>query len=462
MSVSPAPPPLPPVYAAAGPGPLAPAALDRWWRLFRDPTLDALEAEAMASSLDARTAAARLVEARATRNAATLQTLPTGALGANASRQKTTDVGGSASDLSSVGGITDQVNATFNVSWEVDLFGRLRLARRIAAADAAEARFSVEGIWASLAADVADAYFQLQGVQIQRADAAETLRIDEALLDVARRKAAAGAGPPDDVQRLAGQAALARAQLETLAAQYETGRRTLLILVGRDLRDTAGLDVRGDPPPVPPAPEALPAELLARRPDVREAEFRLRAELGSARLAHLAVFPTLTLLPGLGLSSIAQPGVSFIPPSTLVTSQQTTTTGFWNFGAGLTVPTLDIPRLLQQARAEDARARQAAIAYQRVVRTAYGEAQNALVALAADRQATATLEAGEGQALAAYRASKRRYDEGLVDLTTTLGAEQDWRAIRRALTTQRVETLRRSVATYKALGGGWPSAGEEG
>ena len=206
----------------------------------------------------------------------------------------------------------------------------------------------------------------------------------------------------------------------------------------------------------------LPAELLSRRPDIREAEFRLRSELGVARLAHLAVFPTITLLPGLGLSSTATPGVSYIPPSTLISTQQTTTSGFWSLAAGITAPTLDIPRLLQQARAEDARSRQAAIAYEKTVRTAFGEAQNALTDFGAGVRATALLVGGEASSARAYDGARRRYAQGLGDLTAMLSAEQSWRSIHSALTAERIDTLRRAVRTYKALGGGWVHDGAEG
>ena len=195
---------------------------------------------------------------------------------------------------------------------------------------------------------------------------------------------------------------------------------------------------------------------------MREAQARLRSAIGTARLRHLAVFPTITLLPGLGLSRVAQPGVSFVPPSTITQTTQVYNQGFSNLAAGITVPTLDIPKLLYQAKAEDARARQTAIAYERTAQTAYGEAQHALTDLAAGEAAQATLQDGEARAARAFAASRRRNDGGLDDLTAVLSAEQSWRAVRSALTVERVQTLRRAVQTYKALGGGWSPAGAGG
>ncbi len=457
-----APPPAPALPAAYGGevrgAPLPPATLDRWWQQFEDPVLNALEDEALRFSPDALTAMARTLEARSTRAAQRAATFPSGSITGTASREKAYDIGAPANDLNPTSGITDTAAGNFNVSWELDLFGRLATARRLADADAAEARFNVEGIRASLAASVADAYFQVRGLAIQLDDARQTARIETDLLAVARRRADAGASPPDDVDRAAGEVARAQARIADLAAQRDAARRQMLILAGRDLRALEDPMADADLPAVPAAPAAMPSDLLIRRPDVREAEYRLRAELGTARLAHLAVFPTLTLLPGLGLSSTASPGVSYIPPSTLVTTQQVTTTGFWTLGAGISAPTLDIPKLLHQARAEDARAREAAIAYQSIVRTAFGEARDGLDTLAAGERATALLADGEARARRAYEATRRRYAQGLDDLTATLSAEMTWRGIRSALTAERVDTLRRVVRTYKALGGGWAFA----
>jgi NodT family efflux transporter outer membrane factor (OMF) lipoprotein len=438
---------------------LSPAALDSWWLLFQDPTLNDLEAEAFNHSPDIRTVAARIQEARATRAAQIAQTLPAGGLNATASHQRSYAVGGNGSDISAFAGVTDTVSANSNVSWEIDLFGRLAAQRRVARATSEEARFNTEGARATLAADVADAYFQARGFAIQLSDAEETTRIQRDLFNVASKRAAAGAGPDDEVDRVAGQLAQAESHAADLKAKLEDERRLLLILVGRNLTDLANLSLEASEPQIPTAPQTLPSALLARRPDVRESEYRLRAELGTATLAHRAIFPTLTILPGLGFSSTASPGVSYIPPSTLVTSQQIFTTGFWSLAGGLSVPVLDIPKLLDQAHAEDARARQAAIAYEKTVRTAFGEAQNALTDLAAGEKATKLLSAGEGRAHVAYDGSRRRYAEGLDDLTATLTAEQAWRQIRSDLTAERVLTLRRAVDTYKALGGGWDAAG---
>jgi NodT family efflux transporter outer membrane factor (OMF) lipoprotein len=456
-----APPPrLPVAYDASSLGPaLAPATLDRWWLLFQDPVLNALEDEAFAAAPDALTAEARIVEARATRNSQIAQTLPTGQISAKASQEREHNLGGGQNALFPIGGVFESETANLEPSWEIDLFGRLAEARKVAKADLAATRFNIEGSRASLAASVADDYFQATGLAIQIDDARETLRIETGLERVAQEKADLGLGAASDADRVAADVAQAQAQLEDFESQFHAARRALLVLIGRGGAPVESIPVKAEVADAPPPPQALPSELLARRPDVREAEARLRAEAGTAKLRHLAIFPTFTFLPQLGLSRTVQPSVGFNPATnTLFPIQQTTTLGFWTWGGGVTIPLLDIPRLLFDAKAEDARTREAAIVYEKTVQTAFGEAENALVNLAAGKRAAAVLSDGEVRAHRASEAAKTRYAMGLDDLTTALSAEQAWRTTHSALTSERVQAVRRAVAAYKALGGGWAYA----
>ncbi|MEP6966709.1 MAG: TolC family protein [Pseudomonadota bacterium] len=450
---------LPAAYEAPGAGAVLSAAqLDRWWLLFGDPRLDALEDEAFRRAPDARTAEARVLEAKAVRDSQVAQTLPTGAIAANATRQHAYNLGGNSTALFPIGGVTETETANFDVSWELDLFGRLAQARRIAKADLAAARFNIEGARASLAASVADNYFTASGLAIQIDDARETERIQARLEVIAQKKAQVGLGAAADADRVAGDLAQTRAQLEDLDAQLHAARRQLLILVGDGGAPTASLAIPAPAADSPAIPAAIPGDLLTRRPDVREAEAHLRSQAGTAKLRHLAIFPTFTLLPGLGASRTVQPSVSFIPPDRIIPDRQTTSLGFWSIGVGVNVPVLDIPRLLYDAKAEDARTEQAVIAYEKTVQTAYGDAENALVNLAAGKRAVAVLTEGERRARRASDAAQRLFAMGLGDVTAALSAEEAWRASRSALTGERVQALRRSVQTYKALGGGWAFA----
>ena len=434
--------------------------LDKWWLLFDDPQLNALEDDAFRLSPDARTATARLMEARATRTSQIAQTLPQTEATGNANSKQVHDLDGGSNNLIPVGGKTISETLNFNVSWEIDLFGRLAEARKVANADLAATRFNVEGSRAALAANVADTYFQTRGLAIQLADARETVRIQQQLQDVATRKAKVGLGAASDADRVAGDLAQAISNAESLEAELHANQRTLLILVGRGIDPVSAVTPTTEPGAVPTTPAAIPGDLLQRRPDIREAEARVRSAAGRDKIAHKALFPTFTFQPSAGLSHIVAPGVTFNPNATnplqaLMPAQQTTNTSFWAYGVGVSQPVLDVPRLLADMKTQDARTEQAVIAYEKAVQTAFGEAESALVRLDADNRRVAVLKDGEARAHRAYDAARTRYTQGLDDLQTALSAEQSWRSTRSALTAEQVQALRRTVQTYKALGGGW-------
>jgi NodT family efflux transporter outer membrane factor (OMF) lipoprotein len=423
----------------------APATLDRWWILYGDPELQRLVERALVNAPDAKTANARLVEARAQRNANLRLAYPTGSLNGNASDTYNRVIAGDLLNFPgfSNSGSSQSYGLAFDVSWEVDLFGRVRQGRRLVESDYAANRFNIEGTRASLAASVADSLFAARGLAIQLADAQETARIRGELNSIASRRAERGLSPRSDVERTASDLAQAQAQATQAQADLQAARRQLLLLVGDGVAPLATLPIEAAPPGTPPAPPAtVPGELLQRRPDVREAEMRLAAAISQYKIDQLELFPKFTLKPGIGITRSDQPSFS-------------STTARWTLGAGMSVPVLDRPRLKQLAKVSGARAEEAVIAYEKTVQTAYAEAENALVLLASDDNRVAILAAGEAQARSAYLAARTRYDAGLEDLNTTLSTEQAWRAARTALTAAQVQALRRSVQTFKALGGGW-------
>ncbi|PXA79402.1 transporter, partial [Caulobacter sp. D4A] len=180
---------------------------------------------------------------------------------------------------------------------------------------------------------------------------------------------------------------------------------------------------------------------------------------GNLKVNQLALFPTFTLTPGLGWAKSVSPAVDysslFSGGSAQTNGTTSSTTGSWTLGGGVTIPLLNIPQLLADIDAQDARTEQAAVAYEKAVQTAYGEAENAMAQLAADNRRVALLKAGEARAASAYAASRKGYGLGLVDQTTNLQNEQTWRSARSALTGAQTQALQRAVQTYKALGGGW-------
>ncbi len=438
---------LPAAYEApASAAPSGAVALDRWWLAFNDAELTGLIDQALKNNPDARSATARLREARATREESIEKYLPQGDASGSSRRTKTKQLAGTVVNFPgfSSSGVSKADAASFNVSWEVDVFGRFFATQKAARGDLAAARFNFEGARASLAASVADAYFQARGLAIQLEDARETARIERSLFDTASKRAELGLAARLDADRVAGDLAQADAQAAGLEGQLQAQRRTLLILSGRIVEPTANIAVEPSVDRLPPLPAAIPSDLLKRRPDVREAEARVAAATGRSELDILAFLPTLSFTPGLGWQKSSQPGFS--------TTAQTYVTG-----GALTLPILSIPRLISEMRAQNARTEQAVIAYEKTVQTAFAESESAMVQLEADRKRVALLGDGYARAQRGYNSAKLGYDRGLTDLQTTLGAEQSFRATRSQLTAAQVQALRRTVQAYKALGGGWPA-----
>ena len=441
---------LPVAYESQPTPASADVSIDHWWSLYNDPQLQSLVVEALHNAPDARSALSRLEQAKAVRYSALSAFWPQGGVQGQYDRTGTTVIKGHAPitipgfgtiSLSNAG-VLDSYGGNFNVSWELDLFGRAAAERKKANADMSAARFDFEASRTSLEANVADQLFQARGLAIQLEDAKEESTIERQLLDVATKKAKFGFGASSDADEAASQLAQSEAQVADLTTQLHAARRTLLVLIGHGADPVDSLPTPADVGTAPAIPVSVPAQLLARRPDVREAAMQITSAKGAYRLDQLALFPKFTLTPGVGLTSATELGSA-------------TTSDSWTLGGAVSQPVLDIPRLLAQIKVQGAQATQAVIAYEKAVQTAYGESDNALVQLGSDEERVRLLKTGEAEGLSAYNASKKRYQAGIDDLTTVLTAERTWRSARTALTSAEVQSLRRSVQAFKALGGGW-------
>ncbi|MEW5688057.1 MAG: TolC family protein [Pseudomonadota bacterium] len=437
---------LPAAFEAPAGAPAGALALDTWWTAYDDPELTTLIEQALARNPDIRTARSRIDEVRAQRSSAILQYLPQGDANGSGRRTTTEQISGTTANIPgfSTDGTNKQYAANLNVSWEIDPWGRAFAAYRAADAEVDRVRFAYEVTRAQLAADTADAWFSAKGLAIQLADARETARIQRDLYNVAARRGELGLAATSEADRVAGDLAQADAQVEALEAQLQIQKRAILVLTGRIVEPTANINATPSVGAAPAVPASLPSELLQRRPDVRQAQAAVRSAAGQQRLAQLAFFPTFTFSPGIGWSKIIQPGFS-------------SETQNWSIGGSVLQPVLSIPRLMQDLKVQNARAEQAVIAYEKTVQTAFQETEGALVNLDADRRRVALLADGEVRARKAYEAAREGYARGLTDLSSTLSAEQAWRAVRTQLTSAQVQALRRSVLAMKAIGGGWPA-----
>ena len=437
---------LPAAFEAPTSAPAGALALDTWWTAFGDADLTKLVEQALAHNPDVRTARSRLTEVRAQSASSLLRYLPQGDATVSKKRTETDQLSGTQVSIPgfSTSGVSEQATANFNVSWEVDSVVRGVLAYGAATAEGDRARFGYEAARAAIAAQTADSWFQAKGLAIQLADARETARIVQSLYDLATRRAQIGLASASEPDRVAGDLAQAQAQVAALEALLQVQKRAILVLTGRTVEPTANLEATPAVGEIPIVPSTLPSDLMTRRPDIRQAQAALRSAVRQQRLAVASFFPTFLLTPGIGWQKIDQPGFS-------------SETQNWSIGGSITQPVLSIPRLIADLKVQNARTEQAVTAYEKTVQTAFQETEGALVNLDADRRRVALLTDGEARAQRAADAARTGYGRGLTDLTTTLSAEQSWRAVRAQLTASQVQALRRTVQAYKALGGGWPA-----
>ena len=460
---------LPQAYEAkAAPSPVAAANLDQWWRLYDDAQLSGLVEQALASSPDAKDAAAKLEQARAIRSAALDSYNPQGQAAASITHQQLglleseqdfakslgssallgeglgtgAGIGGGSSSLGlTTLGASQTSQAGFQVTWEADLFDRRGSARKSANADLRAAEFNAAATRWSLSAEVANNLFQARGLALQLAEADATLSDEQQLLDVAKAKVEHGLSPGSDQAQTESNYLAAKAQQESLSAQLEAARRSLLVLIGKGAAPLSSLEVQSTLGAPPPVPAALPGELLVRRPDVQVAHEQVLSASGKLSLDQKALLPTIQLQPGVGLLQETASAASRL--------------SFWSIGANAAQPVLDIPRLLSQIRVQKAVGEQAVIAYEKAVQTAYGDAENAFTYYASDTRRLDMLKGAEAAADRAYQAKLTGYRRGLNDLTQTLTAEASWREARVNRAQAETTLMQRSVQVFKALGGGW-------
>lgn len=432
---------LPAAWAASAPAPFTDG---RWWRIYGEPALDQLVEQAFAANTDLAVAVARVDEARALVREADASFYPQ--VDANLSRNRS--LSSAATGLLPPGTPRERNNyrATLDVSYEIDLFGRLRGSADAARADLAASEAARDGVRLALAAQVASAYFALQALDSRRDIVRRTLGLREESLQLERKRQSAGLASDFDLRQIEAEVASARAQLPLIERERGVQEAALLVLTGRSPRDVFEASLPGMEPrePVltaPAVPAGLPSELLLRRPDLVEAEQRLVAANARIAVARAAAFPSISLTGFLGSESSALSSL-FSGPA-----------GVWQLAISLAQPIFAGGRLEARTEAAQARERQALAQYQGAIRNAFREVRDALAAQARARESFEA-ESERVSALAeAARLARLRHEHGLSGRLELLDAERNLLAAR----TGRIEAARAHRAAiadlFRALGG---------
>ncbi|HEX2197629.1 MAG TPA: efflux transporter outer membrane subunit [Burkholderiales bacterium] len=416
----------------------------QWWRIYQDAELEKIVHQALADNADLAIAAARVDEARGILGEARSFRLPTLDAQGSASRQQI-----STRTAVAPPGIPREYSSyrgTLNLSYEVDLFGRLRSGVDAARAELQASEAARHAVRLALAAEVAKSYFALRSFEEQALLTRETLKLREDSLRLQRRRRQAGVIGDYELRQLEAEAAAARAQLPGLEQAREREEAALLVLLGRTPREVFEASVKTKPigdeqPGAPVLPSGMPSELLLRRPDLVEAERRLAAANARVAVARAEIFPSIALTAALGSESASLSNL-FSGGSAL-----------WTVAAVVTQPIFSGGRTEARTEAALARERAALAQYQQAVRVAFSEVRSALVAQTRSRE-TYEAESERAQALTeTLRLARLRYANGIASQLEVLDAERGLLAARIA----RIEALRAHRAAvadlFRALGG---------
>ncbi len=416
---------LPAQWTAAGAG--AGPVTNNWIVTFRDDQLLAAVVEAIAYNADLRVAAARVEQAQLYAKLAGAKLYPSVDFLARGGGEMSGDNSG-------------LQGAALTVTWEVDLWGRVRYGRAAAAADAASAGADFEYARQSIAALVAKSWFLTTEAALQANVARETIRDGDELVRLAQTRSQVGVGSDEDVFVARGTVGSYRDSLRQVEQAREQAIRALELLLGR--YPAAAASVRAELPGQPEAvPAGLPSELLERRPDVVAAERRIAAAFNRVGEAKAARLPAIALTTG--VNSIS---------SELFVLQDRENPA-WNFGANLLAPVFRGGALRTQVEIRTAEQKQAIAAYAVVGLRAFGEVENALAAEIAAREREQIL----GQTLSDFQRAleivQTQYRVGTTDLRFVTQRQLALNAAQAALIRVQAEQRVQRVNLHLALGG---------
>ncbi|MGB6240996.1 MAG: efflux transporter outer membrane subunit [Castellaniella sp.] len=417
----------------------------RWWAIFKDPALDALQTQAMQANQDLQAAAARVKQARALLGRARADRLPELTTGLAANRQRTSEAIQGAADP---GGTATLWRAQTGLAYEVDLFGRVASEVDAASADAQRAQALYQSVLLALQADVAQSYFLIRQLDGETLLYEHTIALRRMSLDLVETRYREGDISELDVARARSELATARAQALGIDRQRAAAEHGLALLLGRPPAD---FSLSRQPlARIPVAiPAGLPSSLLERRPDIAAAERALAAANARVGAAKAALFPQLTLTGAFGFESSELDELLRWSSRSFLLGPLV--------GTALSLPIFDGGR--RQAGVDRARARyeEDVALYRQSVLKAFGEVEDGLSSLRLLGEQGEVQDSAVASAARAAELSKAQYEAGSVSYLEVIDADRNVLQRKRAVVQLDGLRAHEAVQLIRALGGGWDS-----
>lgn len=410
------------------------AAFDQaaYWQALGDPMLTELVEAALANNLDIAQSASRLAQARE------------GLVQANASFLPSLNASGSGTRAIGTGASSDVVtNIGLNASWELDLFGRIGKAANAASYDYASAGYALDDLRRLIAGQVAQQVISARSTAQQLAIARDTLKVQDENLQIARWRLQAGLVSSLDVEQARSQRAQTAASIPLLESSLAATSHSISTLIGEPPGRVLGLLSPAVAMPTPPALGGLaaPADLLRRRPDIRQAESQLLADTARVGVARAQLYPLLTLSGNIGTSDAGPQSLFDIFTGSIIGS--------------ISQLLFDGGRTTSRIRAAEAVTDGSLANWQKSILSGLEEVEGAIVSRkSADARLGELTEALDAASNAAILA-RSQYQAGLTDFQTLLTAESSLLSARNSLVAAQADRASAFVQLTQALGGGW-------
>jgi multidrug efflux system outer membrane protein len=411
-----------------------------WWEQFNDPTLNDLIRTALQENRDLRIATARVEEYYGRYGATRADLFPQVGYGGSAGKVQLTEKGPYA--FSGTGSQFSSYQANFTASWEIDIWGKLRRATEAAKADLAAAEDVRSGVILSLVTSVATAYIDLRSLDEQLEIARQTVKLREESVRLFDLRFKGGNISEMELSQVRSEYYVALASIPDLEKRVRQQENLINFLLGRNPGPINRGKALGEIT-LPVVPAGLPSDILARRPDIRQAEQQLIAANARIGVAKGQYFPSISLTGLFGSASTDLSDLFTGPAKT------------WSFAGSLAGPIFTAGRIKGDVKAATSIQQQALFFYERAIQNGFREFEDALI----DQDRTRLqLDAQKMQveALATYaRLARIRYENGYTSYIEVLDAERSLFSGQLTYAQTQDVLLRSLVNLYKASGGGW-------
>lgn len=412
-----------------------------WWEVFQDKRLSDLEVKAVNANQQLLAAYARVKQARAVARAVEADFLPDVTNNSKFIRFRTPISGAGLPGTSAF--TTNEFKVPFDLSYEVDIWGKIRRSFEAATADAYAAAASYNTVLLTLTTDLGQNYYSLRAIDSEILVLRATVKTRQESLELVDAQVKAGAASDYELSQAQTQLYTAQADLIALSRQRQNFQDAIatLINVPAPAFSIPEIPLKDTPPPV--IPPGLPSELLERRPDVAEAERLVAASNARIGVALAAFFPVLSLTGSVGFSSDSL--------SSLFNWSNRT----WSYGPTITAPVFEGGRLEANLAETRAKYEETVANYRNQVLVAFQEVQDNLTAIRVLATQHERLQAAVGSSSRTVELANIRYRAGAVSYNEVVDNERIQLDVERQEVQVRGQRFTTTVLLIKALGGGW-------